>query len=898
MLQYLWKTSWILFDKLLDVQVAYKLSQCLSCHGADNIRLGLDVSQAAMKASYETIELRSLWADTDVLELVDGYARLCQTSKHYVEGCAHLCDLVYHVRQLSPSVAVILGLYVIGLKFCSDVLDLDTACYDLLRDGGALMENCLQQEREEDRRKYAFGILKAFEMLKKNSLKHIQGAWGSFIIEKKAATSAESDEVRFNSILRNVLHLWYLLLRRASDYRGLTREEDLILKQGWSVASAPVVSLLRLSLMSLQGVQDSVTCIDYLLKRGSLKIDELRWIMASTSNMGIQTYNNKDYESAYYPFRVAYDAAWARVEVITQQTMSQPSDNQVNDFMLDCCSKCMTLADSLKRSGKNQAGFETLSDGLLRWTTIHSRLQLHPANAPSSLVHVWVRTLHTEGSATRKSGTQEYIGLYSFFKTRCQAFHHRTIGLLLEEELLVLHELEDQGLDSIQSVKEQNMQILLDNVYMVDEFPVQRCRVLLEKGRLARLKGDYDSASFSQVITVLGKTLKEVLDNIADASQIANVENQLAMAYCAQAFCAYELDPAGQDYLESIFSALSVWEASSRAGRSWIGMDANGDARMFGQTACCGVSLLRLLLSVNDLMALKGYSLVQYRVQQLIVSLISPTLTDTGPKIFSSLWGNARFSHILCPVPYPLGFFSLLTQKLRVDGNSLQFWEDCALLCPGSLLDAQLRFMHHATNVSTAGGCCQAFEAVEQVAVSLLRSSPKSSGGVSKLAALFHKLAEHALDEGKPRVACKYAKEALNLRLRLVSRMFHTKYRGGAATVSESENVENEAAELKKDKAGRLHILDSVATRAWPKLSTLTKSVDSEPNPWRVLGDYVESLMQIGVISEKMGAVDDALASFSEGYSVSSAQNLPLARAAFKSCLGKISIQFSLYPFV
>lgn len=849
-----------------------------------------------MKASYVNTELQSLWADTDVLELVASYVRLCQMSKHSVEGCAYLCDLIDHVRHLSPSVAAILGLYVIGLKFSSDLVDLDRACHDLLRDAVALMESCLQQEREEDR-KYTFAVLKAFEMVKKNSSMYIQGAWGSFVTERKAAAIVEPDPASFNFMLRRVLHLWYLLLRRSLDYRGLTREEDFILKQGWNAASAPLVSLLRLSLMLLQGVQDCVTCIDYLLKRGSLQIDELRYLMASASNMGIQIYNSKDYGFAYYPLRVAYDAAWARVEATLQQTLSQPADNRVNDFMLDCCSKCMTLVDSLKRSGKNQAGFDTLSDGLLRWATVHSTLQPHSTNAPSSLVHLWVRILHTEGSAVRKSGPQEHICLYSFLKTGCQALHHRTIGFLLEEELLVLDELEDQGLDRIQSVKEQTLHSLLDNVYMVDEFPVERCRILLEKGRLARLKGDYDFASFSQVITVLGKTLKEVLEKVADATQTANIENQLAMAYCAQAFCSYELDPA-QDYLESIFSALSVWEVSARAGRTWIDLDTNGDARMFGQTACCGVSLLRLLFSVNDLMALKGYSLVQNRVQQLIVSLLSPTRMGSGPKIFSSLWANERFSHVLCPVPYPSGFFSLLTQKVGVDGNCLQFWEDCALLCPGTLLDAQLRFMHQNTNVSTAGGCCQAFEAIEQIAASLLRTSPKSSGGVCKLAALFHILAEHALDEGKLRVACKYAKEALNLRLRLLSHMFSTKYKGGAANVSENDNVKIEDVDQRKNKAGRLHILDLAAAFAWPKLSTHTKPLDFEPNPWRVLGDYVESKMQIGVISEKMGAVDDALASFSEGYSVSLAQNLPLARAAFKSCLGKISVHSALYLLV
>lgn len=877
------------------VKVACKLSHCLSHNSASDIRLGLDVSQAAMKGSLENIELQGLWANTDMLELVSYYAHLCQTNKCSAEGSSFLGELVQQLFKLSPPVATVVGFYVIGLKFCCDVVDFDATCHNLLCDGAALLESCLQQESENDRRNHAFGSLKALEMVKKNSSKYIQGAWTSFISECKTETIVVSETGSIHSILRRVLHLWFLLLSRASVYWKLTREEDLILKQGWSLASAPLVSLLRLSLMSLQGVQDSVNCIDDLLKRGNLQIDELRWIIASAYNMGIQIYNKKDYEFACFPFRVAYDAAWVRVEVSRHLSLAQPTDIQVYDFILDSCIKCITLADSLKRSGKSQAGFETLSDGLLRWATIHSTLQPQPSNIPSSLAYTWVKTLHTEDSAILKSGTHVYECLYSFLETRCLALHHRTLGLLLEEELSVLHDLEIQGFDNIQFIMEQNLQSLLDNVYIVDDFPVERCRILLEKGRLARLKGNHDFESFSEVIAVLNKTLKDVTKKGIDSTQIANVENQLAMAYCAHAFCSYESEPSGQDYLESIFSALSVWEDSARGGRTWIGLDAHGEARILGQTASCGVSLLRLLLSVNDLMALKGYSLIQNRIQQLVVSLLSPVRMDSDSKLFSSLWANARLSHVLCPVPYPSGFFTLLTSKLGADCNALQFWEDCALLCPGSSLDAQLRLMHQRphygrrnTNIDKAAGCCQAFEVVEQIAISKLGTGPKSSGEVSKLAILFYMLAEHALDEGKLRVACKYAKESLKLRLRLVSRMFQTKYTGTVSTDSDSDNVEIEAAGQGKSKTGRLHVLDSVATRAWPKLSSHAKPVDFEPNPWRVLGDYVESLMQNGVISEKVGAVDDALARFSEGYSVSLTQNLPLARAAFKSCLGEV----------
>ena len=905
------------------MQVVCKISHCLSCHGAQMLSMALELNQTAMKTLIEKTELQGQWNDADLLELVDSYARLCQTAKQSLDGWSYICNALHHIRRSFPSIAPVVGLYAVGLIFSSeDALEgcqmpnhgskstpeelgssskeeLKVTCCDLLQSGAEMLEGCLQHDPEMVRREDAYRLLKALELIRKNATKYVQGEWASFTTEaSRSSSKMMTQSSGCNAALQRVLCLWFQLVKRVSSYSNLTREEEAVLKQSWSLASAPVVSCFRLSLILQQGMQDCITFINDLISRDSLQPDELRWILASTYNMGIQIFNNKDFESACYPFRVAYDAAWARVSVTCEQNLTQPekanTNIAVNDFIMDSCVKCLTFADALKRSGNRQAGFEILGDGLFRWAAVHSTLVPNSTKIPSSLVRVWFEMLHTDVSICQSTFAKEYPSLYTFLKSRSQGLSNRTLGLLMEEELLALDDLESKDSEDLHSMKEQQLQCLLDNVYKVEMFPVERCRILLEKGRLARLKGGHDVASLTEVVTMLNSSLEEIMKKDSDSSQIAGIENQLAMSYCLQALCAYESNPAGHEYLDKIFSALTVWEKSAEAQRTWITLDAKGHACMESQTAIPGAALLLLLFSIHDLLALNGYAVVQSRVQQLILTLTSAACVKSAHELFASLWGNARLSHVLCPISYPLGFFTLLSQKWGQAGDCIQFWKECALLYPGTSLDARLHLMYqdiqpkaHDVHNSRAEQRSEAFKAVEKMALTLFISSPKSIAGVSKLGVLFHILAEQALDEGDPRVALKYAKEALQLRLRLVSHMFHMGSKEFSHSQTESLNSQVDAAEGHRNIAGRLGVRGSVATLVWPTLKRTARSLEFDPSPWRVLGDYIESLMQVGVTSEKLGAVDDALHSFREGYTLSLSQQMPLAQAAFESCLGR-----------
>lgn len=904
------------------MQVACKLTHCLSCHGADSMPIAMDVSEVAMKNICQQSQLRGLWNNVEVLELVDCYARICHAAKRTDEGWSHLCRLVHQIAKGSCTMAPAAGLYAVGLRISDDEVvgnsvptttgDTLPACVlgrmtemvlpDLLQDGARAVEKFIQQGGEKVGRRYLFGTLKALDFLRKHSAKYVQTAWASFVSLSCEESSKFTHLTTFSSALQKVLKLWFPLAKCASQCKDLTREEEQVLIKGWSSAAALMVAAFRLALICQQGMQESVTDISNILARNSLKPEELQWIMTSSYNMGVQVFNMKNYDVSCYPFTVAHDLAWARVsssnvkKILSQAAVTggtTTSTTMANDLLLDNCVKCVTFAEALKRSGKNAAGFELLSDGLRRWATAQSTMEPHPLKVPSSLVHLWVEMLHSEGDLASKLVTEECPCMFTYFRWKAIDLDPRILGLLMEEELLVLEKLEPQNLDSFQSIREQQLQLLLDKVYTENSFPVERCKVLLEKGRLARMRGLQGIACVLEVVSILRSFLE--MEKSPDLSLIAHVENQLAMAYCVQALWGYELNPAGQEFLENIFSALKVWERSLGANRV-----LQTEARIEGQTVNEGLPI-NLLFSIHDLLGLKGYSVVQERIQKLIFSIATEVSTDASHKLNASLWANIRLNHVLCPVPHPSSFFGMVSQKMKITGDNLEFWQKCAAHCPGTMLDAQLQLILEAlgpktckTSISNSQCRGGAFKAVEAMALSQISICKSTLSGSLGLAALFHMLAERASEEGKFRDALKFATEGFNLRSRVLSRMFQMSGKETVLKHTESSHRRSQGDEGQRNKAGSLEVQGSVATIAWPTLTTSVGQSESRPSPWRVLGDYIESLMQLGVTYEKMGAVDDAERKFREGYNLSLAQHMSLAQATFGSCLGKVVKIFHL----
>ncbi|GLJ16474.1 hypothetical protein SUGI_0280580 [Cryptomeria japonica] len=80
----------------------------------------------------------------------------------------------------------------------------------------------------------------------------------------------------------------------------------------------------------------------------------------------------------------------------------------------------------------------------------------------------------------------------------------------------------------------------------------------------------------------------------------------------------------------------------------------------------------------------------------------------------------------------------------------------------------------------------------------------------------------------------------------------------------------------------------SVATNVWSNFSNNRKQQECGMSQWIVLGNYLESLMQVGVLYEMVGAAKDAECAFQNGLNISNAKDILLGQAAFGSCLGEI----------
>jgi separase len=937
-------------------KVAWKLSSHLSCQGANFTRIALNVCEVAMEDILLRCELQCLSGSTDVLDLIDGYARLCLTANEGLQGWLHICQFVERCGQEFRLLAPAAGFYSVGLMLlieetsememkaghlsndrgCNNPQEKIHSACELLHAGAEAVENWLQQDiipsswppfieggsggnRGTQASKGVLGktgvvaveanhllsALKAVDFIRRHSATYVQHEWTSFL---SIAGSKGSEEGRnltqsasFNSALQKVLCLCIPLLERCET---LTCDE--YLKKGWSMTSASMIAAFRLSLVhqQQQEIQTCITSINTLVSTSRLKPDDLHWLTSSIYNMGVHIFNTKLYKLACFPFEVANNIVWTRVSSnltqLSEVAESMGQNSILRDLVSEGCAKCLTLADTLARSGQHTVGLGVLVAGITRWAMVQTAVKPPGLKIPQVLVRSLVKMMHTESVLAEKLVTLDPPCLYTFLGSNLRHFQPRTLGLLMEEEMSALEELEASNLSYFQSTMERQLHLLLNNVYTAEEFPVERSRALQEKGRIARSRGNDGLATCVSCIieaeSVVNAALKDSQRTSSAVLQVASLEDQLATIYCIQALCAYETNPSGQDYIEKIVAALKLWKQSLEAQKKWSLLCTEDNAVSDCQEAGNGAASVGLLMNIFDLLSLKGFSPLQCEIQGLILEMTSVSQVHCShEELCAVLWANCRLGHVLCPVPFPAGFFSLVSQKLEVAGDSLMFWQNSALHCQGSLLDARQKLISQDFldgSCTNDGNCTEAVsgssEFLENIALSQFSTGRRNTHEALGLAGLFCLLADHEYGKGDIREAMKYAKKGLSLRLRAFTHAFVMVDKGMSCLNTEDSQSSPQSDGAEKNKVGRLEALGSAAITNWPRFTSSAKPVKFGPSQWRILGDYIESLMQVGVIHERMGAVDDAERSFREGQRLSLAHDMLLAQAAFSSCLGEV----------
>ncbi|XP_024524696.1 separase [Selaginella moellendorffii] len=591
---------------------------------------------------------------------------------------------------------------------------------------------------------------------------------------------------------------------------------------------ASLRSKVELHLVSEEMLEESALKVQNLMLNSSMPSDELRGLISVTYNMGVQLYNKKEYDLACRPLKLAHDGTWIRVDFL-----SMISAVPVVEAVSEACVKTSAYVDCLVRNSDTDYAIEVLRNSLVYWLRVHS--QGFKLESPQSVLKLWCKvTLEF---------APELCCLYGSLCDLQPPAPAASLGLILEGQLLALDDTEKHG---IEQVKEELISFLADEVYNGGSCPLELSRVLIEKGRFARKKG---MQNLGTVIALLSKALL-LSENALRTGEEEKVETNYlcAVAYCLRAHCSQEADSSSEEYVADLTSAVKAWRKF--LGYLRTGASAGASYRMTKE------SILFLLRSMADLLSLKALTSLQNEIQLLIFEFISYWYGSQS----SSVWENTRTSHVLCLVPLSSDFEAILQTKF---GQKMDVLYDFGKTTDSLAAAVKLVLSEDLSAFS------QQHLLETDAALTLARGTPNSFRERVHLSRLQFYLAEVFMQRGDLEMAIKLATESLQLRLKLLNRTFLV-----------SKDVSHSTSKSKVEAVGPSAVL------SWPSL--LSRNTCYEFSQWHILGDYLESLMQVGSLHEKLGFSDEAERSFREGLWLAKAQNLTFSCIRFTSALGEV----------
>jgi hypothetical protein len=297
---------------------------------------------------------------------------------------------------------------------------------------------------------------------------------------------------------------------------------------------------------------------------------------------------------------------------------------------------------------------------------------------------------------------------------------------------------------------------------------------------------------------------------------------------------------------------------------------------------------------------LQGLQRLQQEAMQLAVLIAQAVSPSTPlPQHLATLLSNSRISHLFCCNTLPSQLFQEFAQhdvesNRKTGGNTGcvdSFWEEAAALCPGSLLEAKVRPAAESCcteSPSTSGRDDDSTSPVQQLRSIIAQSTHGSRRSVPELVkqgGLLQLLAERLLSEGRRDEALCEATEALRKRFGLFGHTFGTAKGGeteGHLDGEDSQPQSKSTILTPTGMAGRAGWIPLYSQRA------ASGRVSVLHNPWRIVGDYLESLLLVGTLSESAGMVDDAEQNFREGRRVAEAVGAAHAEAEFHSAMGEV----------
>ncbi|KAK1279769.1 hypothetical protein QJS04_geneDACA004979 [Acorus gramineus] len=693
-------------------------------------------------------------------------------------------------------------------------------------------------------------------------VEHVDIAWKLVVTENKDVSFSGT-----SNCVQDALYQFCDAFCRIFSCKSTSANEREWLRYGRGTLIHSAVAAFKISLGTSKNLQSSMTCIDHLVSRKWIQPLELKFLATSFYNIGVALYNVKQLEQAPVTLKLSCKLLWTNVSVLYQKFSDKSTgtgdddicESTLIDVITDACGKSANILNILHQCSCPSIG-EVISSSLLNWSSAESLLESLPV--PMVLVKQWVKIVCKDFGDV--SVVDDAPLLFLLLSRSCSTWSKKTMGTILEQELLAYAEMDTRSPNLCQKMQLKIIEILLQEVYVTKEYYFQRSRVLMRQGIVFRACGGDGLQSCLQCLSEAISLLK----NISGKTSGSNYAlcHQLAITYFLHAQCTQEADQNMEVILDDVNSALKLWF----------------DANITGQ--CSSVAFpesmienaVPLLFHAADLLSLLGELQLRGKIHRLIIMLCK--WKNVPPeKCLAMFWRDGQLGHTLCASPIDETFIQNFSEQYSIHANDIVVWINSLKDSRPLLLGFFQKFLLSDSisphvYISDADRCFGSEATVDEIkkAASLLLSGD-ATGSQSMFIAgcLYYDLSERLFTNGQLFEALSYAKEALRLRTRVLRRKFNYALDRQCAkingTLETSFNCSSDQVHLE--------VIGSVIAKIWPDVTPAWNPELSALSPWNVLRCYLESTLQVGTIHESLGNAADAEAHFRVGKQISYLQN-------------------------
>ncbi|XP_059648132.1 separase [Cornus florida] len=715
-------------------------------------------------------------------------------------------------------------------------------------------------------------IGKSYMLSYYNALKYLCQQLAKFVNSTRKEIVGETEGASFSAVLcdiQDALHQFcdvFLFHHSAFEKRRDACDDND--KTVLSVA----VAAFTLSFRTKHNVKESATFIKHVIACNWIQPHGLKFLFVSLHNVGTILYRNKQLNEASKVLKLSCRASWICVSHLrdmfvnkSNRPHSDKTEDAIVDFVREACTESALLLDVLYQCGSHKVN-RIIGDSLENWSVAEILVERLPS--PIALVKQWVKIncklckdVDVEHGATT---------IHSLLSSSLKV-SKRTLGILLEQELLAYKEMNSLNPVFCQRMKMEIIDILLGEVYVTNDSCLQKSRILIAKARELRATGVEGLNGCIQCLSEAISAMKDMYGE--NCSLSVPVRHQLAVAYCFRALCTQEAEPNSKRIFEDLHEALSLWLSPDHC---------NADDH-------CNIAsenMLTLLYHVVDLLSMKGFTEFHSDIYELIIRLFKWKNVPLE-KCLATLWEYRRLGHALCASPVNEAFILILSQHCGELSKSIDFWISCMKGSWPLQMGFQQNFSFMFTifsqgsyNHESSFRSDTTVEEVKQAALGLISTVPQPTGSVFVAAHLYYDLCGRLTSNGRLMEALSCAKEAHRLRSQLLKEKFMFS--------GEQQNNNGYTIQKPRYSLSTFHLYSSVATAIW---SNSNSSFDLEASiltPWNVLQCYLESTLQVGIIHEMIGNGSEAEAFLLWGKDISCYQGLPFLIVAFSSVLGRL----------